>query len=175
MALYVDPVDDDGREIHGYANRSARSLHSAARLTLHRFARFVVDKQGMDPIRNGPQQQCTSTTLNWRTFSSDFRTDLPPRGMLRRKRIPRQRIRVIQEGIHALTGRSAEEETRLRREILVKVAFDSLAFGLGIHAYGDSFAHQRMDGSGTMYKGLFGHVGTTCSSRMTRYALPGVR
>jgi hypothetical protein len=70
----------------------------------------------------------------------------------------RKRIREVQEGIHALTGRSAEEETRIRRDILVKATFGSLEFGVGIHSYGDSFAHRRMDGSGTMYKGPLGHL-----------------
>jgi hypothetical protein len=76
----------------------------------------------------------------------------------RRREELRMRIRNVQEGIHALTGRSAEAETRLRRQVLLNAAFPSLEFGLGIHSYGDSFAHRRMNGSGTMYLGPLGHA-----------------
>lgn len=70
----------------------------------------------------------------------------------------RQQIREVQEGVHALTGRNAADETRLRRQVLEAAPFPSVAFGVGIHSYGDSFAHRRMNGSGTMYKGPAGHA-----------------
>jgi hypothetical protein len=66
--------------------------------------------------------------------------------------------RDIQEGLHALTGRDAEVETRYRAEILLRTPIRSMEFGLGIHAYGDSFAHRQMNGDGKMYIGPRGHL-----------------
>ena len=73
--------------------------------------------------------------------------------------------RNIQRGLHALTGRDAnfETETRLRTlrgaapsfsEITTVKAFE---FGLGLHPFGDSYAHRRLD-TNTMYAFGVGHL-----------------
>jgi hypothetical protein len=85
---------------------------------------------------------------------------LNPKQMATAERVHalQQRTRTVQEGIHALTGRDAAAETELRRAILEEAKLDDLAFGLGVHAYGDSFAHRMMNGSGKMYVGPLGHA-----------------
>jgi len=73
--------------------------------------------------------------------------------------------RNIQRGLHALTGRDAnfETETRLRTlrgaapsfsEVTTVKAFE---FGLGLHPFGDSYAHRRLD-TNTMYAFGVGHL-----------------
>lgn len=64
----------------------------------------------------------------------------------------------IQTGLHGLTGRNAEDETARRLKILDGLNHQSFEFGLGLHPYGDSFAHRDMDHSTTMYPPPLGHL-----------------
>ena len=65
---------------------------------------------------------------------------------------------VVQAGLHALTGAPAEAETAYRAGVLHAAAFPSLTFGVGLHAYGDSFAHRTLADGGSMYAGPRGHL-----------------
>lgn len=64
---------------------------------------------------------------------------------------------IIQEGLHCLTGRSASAETADREAQLRAAKLGSFEFGLGIHPYGDSFAHRRLDDPSRMYNFPAGH------------------
>lgn len=64
----------------------------------------------------------------------------------------------VQTGLHALTGRNAEDETRAREAILQKLTPGSYEFGLALHPFGDSFAHRDLDHSTTMYPPPMGHL-----------------
>jgi hypothetical protein len=64
----------------------------------------------------------------------------------------------VQQGLHALTGATAEVETTRRIGILngLDPVRDTLIFGLALHAFGDSYAHRAADGV-TMYPPGAGH------------------
>jgi hypothetical protein len=64
----------------------------------------------------------------------------------------------IQVGLHALTGGNSKVETDYRAKILESVAGASLEYGLGLHAFGDSYAHRNMADNSLMYSPLFGHM-----------------
>ena len=64
----------------------------------------------------------------------------------------------VQTGLHALTGRNADEETARRLGILDGLAKNSFEFGLALHPYGDSFAHRDLEYSATMYPPPMGHL-----------------
>ena len=69
------------------------------------------------------------------------------------------RINQIQAGLHCLGGRDAEGESRRRLNTLRNLPNDqylTYAFGLGLHALGDSFAHR--DGTGLTFMGPIGHA-----------------
>jgi len=53
----------------------------------------------------------------------------------------------IERGLHCLTGGNAEVETAWRAHILEDTSetSDDLAVGLAVHAFGDSFAHRKLD------------------------------
>jgi len=61
----------------------------------------------------------------------------------------------IQTGLHALTGGDSNKETDYREEKLNSVPGASLEYGLGLHAFGDSFAHR--ENKVRMYKAPLGH------------------
>lgn len=65
----------------------------------------------------------------------------------------------VQQGLHALTGRECEAETRRRVEITLSYrpfAGQEFEFGLSLHPLGDSFAH-RDDANGRMFAPPLGH------------------
>lgn len=65
----------------------------------------------------------------------------------------------VQKGLHALTGRTCEAETRRRIEISLSyrpLAGQEFEFGLSLHPLGDSFAH-RDDAAGRMFPPPLGH------------------
>lgn len=65
----------------------------------------------------------------------------------------------VQQGLHALTGRECEAETRRRVEITLSyrpLAGEEFEFGLSLHPLGDSFAH-RDDANGRMFAPPLGH------------------
>ena len=64
----------------------------------------------------------------------------------------------ISEGLHSLTGGNAGAEVMYREEQLKLFADDRLIFGLALHAYGDSYAHQDMNDSGLEYPPIIGHA-----------------
>lgn len=65
----------------------------------------------------------------------------------------------VQIGLHSLSGVSAASEQKFRRDTLVhKLDPLSVDFGLGLHAFGDSFAHVPI-GGGTTYAAGLGHGG----------------
>jgi Domain of unknown function (DUF4157) len=66
----------------------------------------------------------------------------------------------VQYGLHCLTGRPSDFETRVRTDVLKSLQkhVGSPTFGLALHAYGDSFAHRRRDDESTMYQGPYGHL-----------------
>jgi hypothetical protein len=63
----------------------------------------------------------------------------------------------IQEGLHALTGGLANNET-IFRESVVRRSSDDLSYGLALHPYGDSFAHRQVDAPERTYDGGLGHA-----------------
>ena len=63
----------------------------------------------------------------------------------------------ISEGLHSLTGGNASGEVMYRELQLVLHSDDPLAYGLALHAYGDSYAHQDMSDSELMYAPIVGH------------------
>ena len=64
---------------------------------------------------------------------------------------------VVQTGLHSLTGESATSETQTRTDTLRTLKPGTLEFGLGIHAYGDSFAHRDLETGTYMYSPVLGH------------------
>jgi hypothetical protein len=86
----------------------------------------------------------------------------------------RQLAHDIQRGLHCLTGRDASLEVEIRTKLLKGQKWGSLEFGLAIHAYGDSFAHQDIDHPGRMYApgkghGLDGHGPDSIEERSDLY------
>ena len=71
---------------------------------------------------------------------------------LRRKQIDRQ----ISTGLHCLTGRKGTEEIAIREKLLYKYKDDDLRYGLALHCFGDSYAHQTKEGR--MYTPIQGHA-----------------
>ena len=65
----------------------------------------------------------------------------------------------VQKGLHCLTGNAPEAETAARIKIAKEMSIDSesMESGLALHALGDSFAHQKYDGS-SMYAAPYGHL-----------------
>ena len=59
------------------------------------------------------------------------------------------------EGLHALTGASIQDERRRRVQNLGRADWNSLDFGIGLHALGDAWAHCK---NGRMYGHDFGHA-----------------
>ncbi len=59
------------------------------------------------------------------------------------------------EGLHCLTGASVAQERSKRSAILATSGWGSLEFGIGLHAYGDAFAHCT---GGSMYGPHHGHL-----------------
>jgi hypothetical protein len=66
----------------------------------------------------------------------------------------------IQRGLHALTGRNRKEEVRIREAVLKNQKLGSIEFGLALHAFGDSFAHQDKTHD-RMYNPGWGHTKPT--------------
>src|ERR1051325_10733888 len=72
--------------------------------------------------------------------------------------------RHIQRGLHCLTGRRGSGETKSRLSIADQYnptsSYDHLvAFGLAVHALGDSYAHRRgSETDAAMHDGPFGHA-----------------
>ena len=64
----------------------------------------------------------------------------------------------VQRGLHCLTGSGAEAETVRRRSILERAALDSFEFGLGLHPFGDSYAHRTLSNPKVLYSAPFGHL-----------------
>jgi len=65
---------------------------------------------------------------------------------------------IIQAGMHALTGRIAEDETTIRLQRLEALTPRSFEFALALHPFGDSFAHRIATAPSTMmYPPPLGH------------------
>ncbi len=64
----------------------------------------------------------------------------------------------VQEGLHCLTGGNAENETKYRTGVLADASLDSLAFGVGLHPFGDSYAHRVLSSPGVLYSRGMGHL-----------------
>lgn len=76
-----------------------------------------------------------------------------------------KRARILQDaqvesGLHSLTGASSSIEQAFRMGVLHQMfnSRDHLAIGLGLHAFGDSFAHVDQSHSAVMYKNGIGHA-----------------
>ncbi len=63
----------------------------------------------------------------------------------------------IERGLHCLTGGQSEPETRYRAANLIKLGFGTVGFGIGLHSYGDSFAHRSINNDFLMYEAPIGH------------------
>jgi hypothetical protein len=70
-----------------------------------------------------------------------------------------QYVQVIHKGLHALTGTDAATERHRRREIFrgLKGRGSLFKHALALHAFGDSFAHQRI-GSTSLFPPTIGHA-----------------
>jgi hypothetical protein len=69
----------------------------------------------------------------------------------------------VQLGLHCLTGGDAREEKAFRADVATSLVGGGWldrdwALGLALHAYGDSFAHVRLDDTTRMYDWGFGHA-----------------
>ena len=64
----------------------------------------------------------------------------------------------ISQGLHSLTGDNAAEEVAFRKKQLMSFKTDPLIYGLALHAYGDSYAHQDLNNTGRMYHPIVGHA-----------------
>ncbi len=78
--------------------------------------------------------------------------------MLSFRRAPMLRDYQVQMGLHALTGGDAETETATRAKRLKNAVLGSFEFGLGLHAYGDSYAHRQIAHPARMYEPGLGHA-----------------
>jgi hypothetical protein len=67
-------------------------------------------------------------------------------------------VNEIQVGLHCLTGGLAVDALNCRNNLQNLLEWPSLDFGLGIHAYGDAYAHRRFDDPATMYGPPMGHA-----------------
>lgn len=63
----------------------------------------------------------------------------------------------IHQGLHSLTGGSAIEERAFRTSQVLQSKPGTIDFGFALHAFGDSYAHTEMDGSGKLYETGWGH------------------
>lgn len=72
----------------------------------------------------------------------------------------------VHKGLHALTGEDMLTETKKRTAILMGIdpRAEPLAFGLGLHAYGDSYAH-RDTKTGLMFPPGTGHGGESIAAK----------
>lgn len=67
--------------------------------------------------------------------------------------------KIVQRGLHALTGRIGKDETDLRQAILKRLNPGTFEFSLALHPFGDSFAHRTADTDNClMYNPPFGHA-----------------
>jgi len=67
--------------------------------------------------------------------------------------------KVVQRGLHALTGRIGKDETNLRQATLKRLHRGTFEFALALHPFGDSFAHRTADTDNClMYNPPFGHA-----------------
>ncbi len=64
----------------------------------------------------------------------------------------------VQEGLHCLTGGHADKETKYRTDVLANASLDSLAFGVGLHPFGDSYAHRVLSSPSVLYSRGMGHL-----------------
>lgn len=63
--------------------------------------------------------------------------------------------RTIQRGLHCLSGHPVGEVVAARRAAVLRYKPSDFAFGLALHPFGDSYAHQ--NDNGRMFEGLLGH------------------
>jgi hypothetical protein len=78
----------------------------------------------------------------------------------------------IQAGLHCLNGKDSKGESIRRESILRKIPQDSFltfSFGLGVHAFGDSFAHRRDDGRNFIAPAGHALAGETTYERIVKY------
>jgi hypothetical protein len=80
------------------------------------------------------------------------------RGLAKRIAINTATLKEIQIGLHCLSGGPSDAEVKKRTAILKDLDVGSFDFGLALHAFGDAFAHQRLDDEKTMYSGPTGHA-----------------
>jgi hypothetical protein len=63
----------------------------------------------------------------------------------------------IEKGLHCLTGGQSAPETSYRAANLIKLGIGTIGFGIGLHSYGDSFAHRQINNDVLMYEAPIGH------------------
>ena len=64
----------------------------------------------------------------------------------------------IAKGLHCLTGGQSAPETSYRADNLIKLGFGTVGFGIGLHSYGDSFAHRQINDDFYLYEAPLGHA-----------------
>lgn len=69
----------------------------------------------------------------------------------------KEKMEVIQEGLHSLTGENAEKTRAIVTDAINNAETDEVK-GLLIHVLGDAYAHTKMDGSGELYSSTEGHL-----------------
>jgi hypothetical protein len=74
------------------------------------------------------------------------------------KKYPTNYEIIIQKGLHCLNGNHAAHEQTYRAHVLRSVPFNTPQFGIAMHAFGDSFAHERKNKDKTMYGAPWGHA-----------------
>ena len=67
--------------------------------------------------------------------------------------------KIVQRGLHSLTGRVGKDETDIRQAIIKRLSPGTFEFALALHPFGDSFAHRTADSDNClMYNPPFGHA-----------------
>ena len=95
--------------------------------------------------------------IRWYMWSVTFEHPTPFTDELEIASTEMRKCLQIEVGLHSLSGGSSSAETQYRTEIANRYNPGTLAFGLAVHAFGDSFAHRVVDHEDTMYAAPLGH------------------
>lgn len=75
-----------------------------------------------------------------------------------RSDLPSYVRKIIQHGLHALTGGSSKKEREATKAALKDYEAGSFEFGLLLHRFGDTYAHSTVDDESKLYAGPAGHL-----------------
>jgi hypothetical protein len=94
-----------------------------------------------------------------KTYAEKLFTPSAARATIKSEVAKLETDKIVQRGLHALTGRVGKDETDLRQTVLKRLRPGTFEFALAIHPFGDSFAHRTADSDTClMYNPPFGHA-----------------